>query len=103
MTQQQELFTEKVSHLAEKRTEMAHERTILAYIRTAATIILFGIAFIGSSKTWGNFFFYLGWIAIGIGLLILIMVIFRTLKHSREIKTIKDFFSGLINFRFKRK
>jgi uncharacterized membrane protein YidH (DUF202 family) len=98
----QPLLAEKRTHLAEKRTEMAHERTILAYLRTAATVILFGVAFLGAAQDWGVFFTYAGWTSIMVGIFILIIVFFRTLKHSRELRVIKEFFAKHIRFKLKK-
>lgn len=82
---------DKQTELAQKRTEMAYERTVLAYLRTSATIILFGIAFLGFTKEKG-FLFYAGIVSIVIGVSLGIIALDRTFKHSREIKLIKYYF-----------
>jgi uncharacterized membrane protein YidH (DUF202 family) len=96
-----DLLAEKRTHLAQKRTELAHERTIMSYFRTAATIILFGIAFLGLSKTGADLLFYSGVAAVTLGLLLFVVAIFRSVKHSREINRIKEFFAKVIKFKFK--
>ncbi|MFH1064977.1 MAG: DUF202 domain-containing protein [Nanoarchaeota archaeon] len=97
------LMAEKRTHLAEKRTELAHERTVLAYLRTAATIILFGIAFIGLSGARGDFFFYAGRTAVAMGVLFLIAAAISGLRHSHEISLIRTFFEKAVHFTFRKK
>jgi len=97
-----ELMYEKLTHLAEKRTELAQERTINAYVRTAATVILFGMAFVGFSGEQGAFFLYGGWIAIFVGFGFIVQSIKQSVKHSKDLARIKRFFARLIEFEFKR-
>ncbi len=102
MPKQEELFAERTTHLAEKRTELAYERTMLSYLRTAATLILFGLGFLGLSEVKGDFFNYTGIAAIIVGATLLLFSIRSAIVHSQEIKKVKDFFENLVKFRFKK-
>ena len=103
MTKTMELLSEKRTHLAEKRTELSYERTVLAYIRTAATIIMFGVAFLGLSENKGDMLFYSGLIAITLGVLFLVVAMISGTKHLKEIRNISFFFKHLVDFKFKKK
>ena len=93
------LLAEKRTHLAEKRTELSYERTIMAYVRTSLTVILFGIAFIGLAKD--KFFLYSGISAILVGLLIMAVAFLRAVKHSAEMRKLKEFFSK-VKYKFRK-
>lgn len=72
------------TRLAQKRTELAQERTILSYFRTAASLILFGFAFIGFQQD-SRFLFFTGLIAIVIGVIFLLAALYRGARHRKEI------------------
>ncbi len=65
----------QLNDLANIRTVLANERTLLAYIRTALTLFIAGISFIEFFKI--NRMQILGWIFIGIGVIILFIGIYR--------------------------
>jgi putative membrane protein len=78
------VFQEK---LAEIRTRQANERTVLAYARTALTLIVAGLTFI---RFFQDFYIVLlGWIFVPVGLVTLILGIYRynqTKKHIGDIR-----------------
>jgi len=100
MDKKEVLLAERTTHLAEKRTQLSYERTILSYIRTAATVILFGIAFLGLSKMGGDFFNSAGLVSIVVGSLFLLFATISAFKHFHEINKIVHFFEKVIAFRF---
>jgi len=100
MSKHIEWLSEKTTHLAEKRTELAYERTIMSYIRTGATVILFGIAFLGMSPEKGDFLYWAGIISVIVGLFIMLFAFKRAIKHSKEIRKVKKFFEK-IKYKFK--
>jgi uncharacterized membrane protein YidH (DUF202 family) len=83
---------DKNTELSEKRTEMAYERTVLAYLRTSATIILFGVAFLGFAETRSEFLFYAGIVSISVGVFFGFIAFHRGLVHLKEINRIKEYF-----------
>ena len=82
---------DEIANLAHKRTELAHERTLLSYFRTSATLLLFGVAFLGFREK-SPFYLYGGWVAIVLGILFIIVAIHRALHHQREIRKIERIF-----------
>jgi len=70
--------------LAQERTILAYERNSLAYIRTGFSAFVLGIA---SIKLFENNTFYLGWIAIAIGILFVILGIVYYPIRKNKIKS----------------
>ncbi len=62
-------------HLAIDRTAMANEVSFLAYVRTALTILVGGVSLLHFFSD--LFFQILGWIAIGISMITVIIGFFR--------------------------
>ncbi len=83
------------NYLAEKRTELAQERTVLAYFRTAASLFLFGIAFIGFQEQ-AKVLYYSGRVAIVLGIIFVIIALMRGWKHQIELLQIKERFKHLL-------
>jgi uncharacterized membrane protein YidH (DUF202 family) len=81
----------EVTCLARKRTELAQERTALAYFRTAASLALFGVAFLGFSGQ-SRFFRWVGIFSLIAGALFLLIALHRGMKHQKEINEFKEFF-----------
>lgn len=77
---------EKLTKLAKERTKLAYERTIMAYVRTATTVVLFGMAFLGFSKTIGDFLYWSGIASIAVGVLFLLLAIYTSTTHYKKIK-----------------
>ncbi|MFH2028489.1 MAG: DUF202 domain-containing protein [Nanoarchaeota archaeon] len=95
MGKKSELLAEQRTHLAQIRTELAYKRTINADLRTSATMILFGIAFIGFSKDRWDFFFISGICAIIVGIIFIVTGAKEWVKHSNRIQDAKEFFEKL--------
>ncbi|MBD3310181.1 hypothetical protein GF351_03100 [Candidatus Woesearchaeota archaeon] len=96
MAKKSEILAEKRTQLAEVRTELAYKRTMSADMRTTATLVLFGIAFIGFSEFSWDFFFTAGVAAIILGVIYLVSALRVGLKHSRKIRIIKDVFNKIL-------
>ena len=79
-------FKESVkSHklLAQERTVLANERNTLAYIRTGFSSFVLGIATIKLFENEG-FLLYVGWIAVVIGILFIILgIVYYPIRKKR--------------------
>lgn len=84
-------MAEKRTKFAGTRTTMASERTMLAYFRTGTALILFGLAFLGFQEK-SQWFVWTGWTAVGVGVFFLVVALWRTLRHQKEIKRIRRVF-----------
>jgi uncharacterized membrane protein YidH (DUF202 family) len=82
-------FNESVkSHklLAQERTILANERNTLAYVRTGFSAFVLGIAAIKLFESEG-FLLYAGWIAVVIGILLIILVVVYYPMRKKRIKS----------------
>jgi len=79
-------FKESVtSHklLAQERTILANERNTLAHVRTGFSAFVLGIAAIKLFENDG-FFLYVGWIAVAIGILFIILgLVYYPIRKKR--------------------
>lgn len=74
-------------HLAIDRTAMANEVSFLAYIRTSLTILVGGVTLI---HFFSNYLFHiLGWVAIEISVITIIIGFFRFKQMSKLISEIR--------------
>ena len=70
-------------HLAQERTILANERNTLAYIRTGFSAFVLGIAGLKLFENDG-FFLCVGWIAVVIGVLFIILgVVYYPIRKKR--------------------
>ncbi|MBN2246982.1 MAG: DUF202 domain-containing protein [Candidatus Aminicenantes bacterium] len=73
-------------HLAADRTALSNERTFLSYIRTSIALFAGGFGLI---KFITNLAYnLLGWILVGLGIIVLIIGIMRFIKFNKSIKSI---------------
>jgi len=73
-------------HLAVNRTALANERTFLAYVRTSIALVAGGFGLIKFVKDLT--YNLLGWILVGIGIIVLIIGIIRFIKIKKSIRSI---------------
>ena len=73
-------------HLAANRTALANERTFLAYVRTSIALAAGGFGLIKFIKDLT--YNLLGWILVGLGIIVLIIGIIRFIKIKKNIKSI---------------
>ncbi len=90
------ILADKRTQLAEIRTELAYRRTISADLRTTATMVLFGVAFLGFAEEKGSFFMISGAIAILVGIVFLLGALNSWMLHSKQISLIKVFFDKML-------
>lgn len=102
MAKRSDLLAEKRTHLAEIRTRLAYRRNMSADLRTSATLMLFGIAFIGFSEQRWDFFFNSGITAVSVGIIYMIAALRILIETSKKIRSVVNFFEHKINFRYKR-
>lgn len=75
-------------HLAIDRTAMANEVSFLAYIRTALTILVGGVSLLHFFSDY--LFHILGWVAIGVSIITIIIGFVRFKQMGRLISEIRD-------------
>jgi len=73
-------------HLAVNRTALANERTFLAYVRTSIALAAGGFGLIKFIKDLT--YNFLGWILVGLGIIVLIIGIIRFIKIKKSIRSI---------------
>jgi uncharacterized membrane protein YidH (DUF202 family) len=76
----------KLEDLAQRRTELAHERTMLSYLRSFAALIIFGIALISFSDSYGIALFYSGLTAIVMGAILGVITAKSYIHHRKKWK-----------------
>lgn len=80
------MVEQKMNHYARHRTILANERTFLAYVRTALTLFAAGITFI---RFFGiPFLSFVGYIFIGLSIVLTIVGIIRYQKTNTHIKDV---------------
>jgi len=73
-------------HLAVNRTALANERTFLAYVRTSIALVAGGFGLIKFIKDLT--YTLLGWILVGLGIIVLIIGIIRFIKTKKSVNSI---------------
>lgn len=73
-------------YLSLERTKLANERTMLAYLRTSLYLLIGGIALLGV-KGFKDLHF-LGYTALGLSLILLVVGIFRYIHLKRHLRKI---------------
>ncbi|MBZ9778886.1 DUF202 domain-containing protein [Psychroflexus sp. CAK8W] len=76
-------------HLAMERTKLANERTLLSYLRSSLYLLLGGIGLVGIREKLFEDLKIVGYIAIGLSVVFLVVGIVRFIQLKRHLRNFK--------------